>query len=181
QLQEDINSIFSTGFFSNVRADPSDTPLGVKVTFFVEPNPVLTSVDVRGRQVLDDETVDEIFSPQYGQILNLRDFQDSVLDLNDWYQENGYVLANVTTAPQIGDDGTVTLIVAEGEIESIEVRYIDADGETTDEDGEPIGGKTRPFIVTREFETQPGDIFRESEIQQDIGRAFGLGIFEDIR
>ncbi|MEO0886043.1 MAG: BamA/TamA family outer membrane protein, partial [Cyanobacteria bacterium J06648_10] len=26
-----------------------------------------------------------------------------------------------------------------------------------------------------------GDIFRESEIQQDIGRAFGLGIFEDIR
>ena len=91
---------------------------------------------MRGRQVLDDETVDEIFSPQYGQILNLRDFQDSVLDLNDWYQENGYVLANVTTAPQIGDDGTVTLIVAEGEIESIEVRYIDADGETTDEDGE---------------------------------------------
>ncbi|MEL7223966.1 MAG: BamA/TamA family outer membrane protein, partial [Cyanobacteria bacterium J06576_12] len=181
QLQEDINSIFSTGFFSNVRANPEDTPLGVKVVFGVEPNPVLTSVDVRGRQVLDDETVDEIFGPQYGEILNLRDFQDSVLDLNDWYQDNGYVLANVTTAPQIGDDGTVTLIVAEGEIESIEVRYITPDGETTDEDGNPIGGKTRDFIVTREFETEPGDVFRESEIQQDIGRAFGLGIFEDIR
>ncbi|MEM9949931.1 MAG: BamA/TamA family outer membrane protein, partial [Cyanobacteria bacterium P01_D01_bin.36] len=72
-------------------------------------------------------------------------------------------------------------IVAEGEIESIEVRYITPDGETTDEDGNPIGGKTRDFIVTREFETEPGDVFRESEIQQDIGRAFGLGIFEDIR
>ncbi|MEL6903561.1 MAG: POTRA domain-containing protein, partial [Cyanobacteria bacterium J06606_4] len=83
QLQEDINNVFSTGFFSNVRAEPEDTALGVKVTFFVEPNPVLTRVDVRGRQVLDDETVDEIFSPQYGDILNLRDFQNSVLDLND--------------------------------------------------------------------------------------------------
>ncbi|MGB7250825.1 MAG: BamA/TamA family outer membrane protein, partial [Phormidesmis sp.] len=181
QLQEDINSVFSTGFFSNVRATPEDTPLGVKVTFFVEPNPVLTQVDVRNRQVLPDETIDEIFGDQYGQILNLRDLQDGILDLNDWYQNNGYVLAQVTAAPQIGDDGTVTLIVAEGEIEAIEVRYINADGDSTDENGNPIGGKTRDFIVTREFETQPGDVFQESAVQQDIGRAFGLGIFEDIR
>ena len=181
QLQEDINSVFSTGFFSNVQATPEDTPLGVKVTFFVEPNPVLTNVEVRNRQVLPDETIDEIFGGQYGQILNLQNFQGAVLDLNDWYQENGYVLAQVTAAPQISDDGTVTLIVAEGEIESIEVRYITADGEATDEEGNPIGGKTRDFIVTREFETEPGDVFQQDAIQQDLGRAFGLGIFEDIR
>ena len=181
QLQEDINDVFSTGFFSNVRAEPEDTALGVKVTFFVEPNPVLTRVDVRNRQVLTDETIDEIFGEQYGEILNLRDFQNSVLDLNDWYQENGYVLAQVTAAPQLGDDGTVTLIAAEGIIEEIDVRFIDPDGQTVNEDGEPIKGKTRDFIVTREFETEPGEVFRESEIQQDIGRVFGLGIFEDIR
>ncbi|MEL6471452.1 MAG: BamA/TamA family outer membrane protein [Cyanobacteria bacterium J06623_4] len=181
QLQEDINNVFSTGFFSNVRAEPEDTALGVKVTFFVEPNPVLTRVDVRGRQVLDDETVDEIFSPQYGDILNLRDFQNSVLDLNDWYEDNGYVLAQVTAAPQISDDGTVTLIVAEGEIESIDVRYITPDGEATDEEGNPIGGKTRDFIVTREFETEPGDVFQDDAIREDILRAVNLGIFEDIR
>ncbi len=181
QLQTDINSIFSTGFFSNVRAEPEDTPLGVKVTYFVEPNPVLTNVDVRNRQVLTDETIDEIFGDQYNETLNLRNFQDAVLDLNDWYQENGYVLAQVTAAPQISEDGEVTLIVAEGEIESIEVRFIDPDGNTTDEDGDPIGGKTRDFIVTREFETEPGDVFREQDIQRDVGNAFGLGIFEDIR
>jgi outer membrane protein insertion porin family len=181
QLQEDINSIFSTGFFSNVRAEPQDTPLGVKVTFFVEPNPVLTRVDVRNREVLTDEVIDEIFGDQYGKILNLRDFQNSVLDLNDWYQENGYVLAQVSAAPQLGEDGTVTLIAAEGEIETIEVRYINAEGQTVDEEGNPIDGKTREYIVTREFELQPGDVFQESAIQEDIGRVFGLGIFEDIR
>ena len=181
QLQEDINSVFRTGFFSNVRANPEDTPLGVKITFFVEPNPVLTNVDVRNTQVLPEEVVTDIFSDQYGEILNLRDFQNSVLDLNDWYQENGYVLAQVTAAPQIGEDGTVTLIVAEGEIESIDVRYIDTEGETTNEEGEPIRGKTKPYIVTREFETEPGDVFQESAIQEDIARVFGLGIFDDIR
>jgi len=181
QLQEDINSIFSTGFFSNVRAEPEDTDLGVKVTFFVEPNPVLTRVDVRDTEVLPEEIVEDIFSDQYGQILNIRDFQNGILDLNDWYQENGYVLAQVTASPQISDDGTVTLIVAEGEIESIEVRYIDADGELTDEEGNPIDGRTKPYIVTREFETEPGDVFQESAIQRDIGQVFGLGLFEDIR
>ncbi|MEL6882085.1 MAG: POTRA domain-containing protein, partial [Cyanobacteria bacterium J06607_10] len=181
QLQQDINSVFGTGFFSNVSADPTDTPLGVKVTFAVEPNPVLTNVDVRGRQVLPDETVDEIFSGQYGQILNLRDFQDSVLDLTDWYEENGYLLAQVTAAPQISDDGVVTLIVAEGEIEAIEVRYITPDGDTTDEEGNPIGGRTRDFIITREFETQPGDVFQDAVFREDLARAFGLGILEDIR
>ena len=181
QLQKDINSVFSTGYFANVRAEPSDTPLGVKVTFFVEPNPVLTKVDVRNRQVLPDEVVDQIFSPQYGKILNLRDLQNGVLDLNDWYQKNGYVLAQVTASPQLTEDGVVTLIAAEGVIEEIQVRYINSDGQTVDDDGKPIKGKTRDFIVTREFETKPGDVFQESAIQQDIGRAFGLGIFDDIR
>ncbi|KPQ34178.1 MAG: outer membrane protein insertion porin family [Phormidesmis priestleyi Ana] len=182
QLQEDINDIFGTGFFSNVRAEPADTPLGVKVTFFVEPNPVLTSVDVRNRQVLPDEVIDEVFADQYGEILNLRDFQNSVLDLNEWYQENGYVLAQVAPAPQQqSDDGTITLIATEGVVESLEVRYINADGETMDEDGNPIRGKTRDFIITREFETQPGDVFQESVVRDDLGRAVGLGILEDIR
>jgi len=182
QLQEDINDIFGTGFFSNVRAEPADTPLGVKVTFFVEPNPVLTSVDVRNRQVLPDEVIDEVFADQYGEILNLRDFQNSVLDLNEWYQENGYVLAQVAPAPQQqSDDGTITLIATEGVVESLKVRYINADGETMDEDGNPIRGKTRDFIITREFETQPGDVFQESVVRDDLGRAVGLGILEDIR
>ncbi|MBE9076303.1 BamA/TamA family outer membrane protein [Romeria aff. gracilis LEGE 07310] len=181
QLQADINNIFGTGFFSNVEALPEDTPLGVRVTFLVDPNPVLTEVDVRETQVLPQEVVDEIFAPQYGEVLNLIDLQDGIVDLNQWYQDNGYVLAQVTAAPQISDSGVVTLIVAEGVIESFEVRYITPDGDTVDEDGEPVDGRTRPFIVTREFETQPGDVFQQQQIQEDLRRAFNLGIFDDIR
>ena len=185
QLQEDINNVFATGFFANVRAQPDDTDLGVRVTFFVQPNPILTGVSVRTdgvtESVLPDEIVDEIFSDQYGRILNLIDFQDGILELNDWYREQGYVLAQVTAAPQVSDDGIATLIVAEGVIESIEVRYIDEDGNSVDEDGEPIDGRTRPFIVTREFETQPGEVFQQDRIQQDLQRVFGLGIFDDVR
>ena len=182
QLQEDINAIFSTGFFSNVQAVPQDTPLGVRVTFLVQPNPVLRSVQVEGNQVLPPEVVDEAFADQYGEILNLRDLQQGIQTVNEWYQENGYVLAQVTDAPQISEDGTVTLVVAEGVIEDINVRFIDADtGQPVDEEGEPVDGRTRPFIITREFETQPGDVFNQRQIEQDLQRVFGLGIFEDVR
>ena len=180
QLQQDINSIFATGFFANVRAIPSDTPLGVRVTFLVEPNPVLTRVEVDGGEVLPDEVVDEIFSPQYGEIINLLQFQDGILELNDWYQQNGFVLAQVIAAPEIQDDGVVTLQVAEGVIENIEIQFLTEDGFTEDEEGNPIRGRTREFIITREFETQPGDVFQQSQIQSDLQRVFGLGIFDDV-
>ncbi|MGP1382108.1 MAG: BamA/TamA family outer membrane protein [Thainema sp.] len=181
RLQEDINAIFSTGFFSNVQAIPEDTPLGVRVTFAVQPNPVLTQVQFENAQVLPEEVVQEAFSDQYGQILNLRDLQRGIQTVNEWYQENGYVLAQVTDAPEIADDGTVTFVVAEGVIEDIRVRFIDEDGNDTDEDGEPIDGRTRDFIITREFRSESGDVFNQAQIQQDLQNVFGLGIFDDVR
>ena len=66
-------------------------------------------------------------------------------------------------------------------IENIEVRFITQEGETTDEEGNPIDGVTRDFIITREFQSQPGDVFNQPEIERDLQQVFGLGIFEDVR
>ena len=46
RLQEDINAIFKTGWFSSVKAEPENTPKGVRVTFIVQPNPVLRQVNI---------------------------------------------------------------------------------------------------------------------------------------
>jgi len=191
QLQEDINAVFATGYFSNVRAIPEDTPLGVKITFEVQPNPELRAVRLqdsavekvtyKNQEVPIQQAVDEIFGSQYGNILNLNDFQESVKQLNKLYQDNGYVLAQIVGAPQISPDGTATLEVAEGVIEGIQIRFLDRDGNATDDQGKPIKGKTREFIITREFDSKPGDVFNQRRIQADLQRAFGLGIFEDLQ
>lgn len=180
QLQQDINSIFATGYFADVDAQPTDTDLGVRVTFLVQPNPVLTDVRLQGNEVLPQTIVDDIFDEQKGEIINLIDFQEGILELNQWYQDQGYVLAQVVAAPQVSPDGVVTLEVAEGVIESIEVRYINDIGQSVDDEGNPVRGRTRPFIITREFETEPGEVFNQARIEQDFQRVFGLGIFEDV-
>ncbi len=187
QLQEDVNAVFATGFFSSVNVQPEDTPLGVRVTFIVEPNPVLRNVTIQnlpegvGAPVIPAQVVDNIFSEQYGQILNLRDLQDGIKEVNQWYKDNGYDLAQVIDAQQVTEDGRVTLVVAEGVIEDIQVRYLNKEGEVTNEDGQPVRGRTRDFIITREVELEPGDVFNRDIAQRDLRRVFGLGIFDDVR
>jgi outer membrane protein insertion porin family len=174
QLQVDINAIFATGYFSAVRAEPTDTPLGVRVTFIVQPNPILKSVQPAGNKVLTQAQVDEIFQPQYGKILNLRDLQEGIKAINKFYQDKGYVLGQVAGSPQIDPDGTVTLQVAEGVIENIDVRY-------KNKAGEVAKGRTRKYIVLRELRTKPGDVLNKDMLQKDLRRIFELGLFEDVQ
>ena len=203
QLQKDINAIFATGYFSNVRAVPEDTPLGVRVTFEVALNPVLQEVKVEGNSVLPTDIVTQTFQPQYGKVLNLNELQEGIKVINKWYQDNGYVLGQVLDSPAVSPEGIVTLQVAEGEVEALKVRYLNKEGNeclrndqgrfvlvdaeskepVLDSKGNPSGcrNRTREFIVTREFETKPGDIFNRRKVEQDIQRVFGLGIFEDVR
>jgi outer membrane protein insertion porin family len=180
QLQEDVNAVYATGFFQNVEVSPGDTPLGVRITFVVEANPVLNEVKVETipqgseSKVLPPNKVQEIFGKNYGQILNLRELQQGVIQINEWYSKNGYELAQVVGSPKVSPEGNVTLVIAEGVIEDIKVRYFD-------ENDEPTKAKTREFIVTREVELQPGDVFKRDTAQKDLQRVFGLGIFEDAR
>lgn len=182
QLQADLNAIFATGYFADVDFRPEDTPLGVRVTFLVQPNPILSGVSAPDTQVLPPEEIDAAFSAQYGRTLNFNDLQNGVQRINSWYQDNGYVLAQVVDATQISADGRVNLVIAEGIVDSIDVRFLDADGNPTNpETEEPVRGRTKPYIVTREFSLQPGDVFRRGQAEADLQRVFGLGIFEDVR
>ncbi|MEM6839345.1 MAG: BamA/TamA family outer membrane protein [Cyanobacteria bacterium P01_C01_bin.120] len=210
QLQADINSVFATGFFAEVRALPTDTPLGVRIVFAVNPYPVLTQVQLAGSVLTDfeveeneveegrdalrvgtcdvalatnitlDEVVDCIFAGQYGETANLRDLQNGILQLNNFYQNQGYVLAQVIDAPRIEDDGVAVLEVAEGEIGNINIQFMTEDGLIEDDEGNPIDGRTRDFIILREFETQPGDVFEQGQIRSDLGEVFALGIFSEV-
>ncbi|NCQ40546.1 MAG: BamA/TamA family outer membrane protein, partial [Cyanobacteria bacterium] len=182
RLQEDINAIYATGYFSNVKVTPEDTQLGVKITFAVVPNPILQQVEIQTlpeksttkKSPLPPEVLKKAFEEQYGKILNLRDLQEGITEINKWYTDNGYDLAQVVGAPQISPDGVVTLIIAEGQLQNIQVRYFNSEQEE-------VKGKTREFIVTREIQLKPGDIFNRRTAQEDLQRVFGLGLFEDVK
>ncbi len=181
RLQEDVKAIYATGYFRNVNVTPEDTQYGVRITYQVEANPLLKQVKIQTipektetSYLIPQEVIDKAFADQYNEILNLRNLREGITELNKWYTDNGYDLAQVIGAPKISDDGVVSLVIAEGQLADIQVKYFN-------EEQEEVDGRTREFIVTREMRLKPGDIFNRGTAQQDLQRVFGLGIFEDVR
>jgi len=46
ELKRDLDAIYATGWFSDVRIEPVDGPLGVQIVVQVQPNPLLTKVEL---------------------------------------------------------------------------------------------------------------------------------------
>jgi len=180
QLQRDREAIFATGYFTGLPdVDPQDTSIGVKVTFVVLPNPVLKAVVVEGGTVLEAGVIDRIFSTQYNKVTNLSTLQAGIKELEKYYQDRGFVLANIVDVKS-SQDGNVTLTVAEGVVEDIKVGYLNEENKTQNADGTPVKGTTRDFIITRELSIKQGDVFSRSVVQADLQKVFGLGIFDDV-
>jgi outer membrane protein insertion porin family len=186
QLEQNLNAIRGLGAFSAVEIVPEDTANGVKLSFLVTPYGVLSQVQVRTlpattSTVLKPADLDSIFQPQYGKTLNAVELQAAIKQLNQLYKKQGYDLAQVVDVEELTPDGKLTLVIAEGLLEDVQVRFLTKDGSPTDEKKQPITGNTRPFIITREAELKPGKIFNRATIEKDLRRIYGLGLFDDVR
>ncbi len=95
-IQKDINGIFSTGYFSGVKAERIDTQHGIRVIFVVQQNPLLRRIQIQARTKTEDTLIppDAIiqgaFKNQYGKVINFNDLKKGIQALNQWYSENGF-------------------------------------------------------------------------------------------
>jgi outer membrane protein insertion porin family len=186
ELQQNLNAIRAIGAFSAVEIIPEDTPKGVKISFVVTPYGILSQVKVRttptgSTTVLTPESIASIFEPRYGKQLNVVELKAAIKQLNDLYQKQGYTLAKIVDVEDLNTDGTMTLVVSEGLLEDVQVRFLSKDGSAVDDKKQPISGITRPFIITREAELKPGKVFNRNTAEKDLRRIYGLGLFDDVR
>ncbi len=185
QLQQDVNAIQALGAFQEVRTQPQQNSQGVKLTYLVTPfgnvNKVVIKTLPEGTStVLTQADTDKIFGNVYGQSLNAATLQEDIKALNEFYKDQGYALAQVVKVENIGADGVLNIVVAEGIIEDLQVRFLNKERKPVDDKGQPIKGATREFIITREIASRPGQVFNNKKIQQDLRRIFALGLFEDL-
>ncbi len=180
-LNQDLNSIYSSGWFSGVKINSQDGPLGVRLIVKVVPNPILRKVELNTTSsVISNKYIDDIFSNIYGTTLNLRGFQDKVEIIKKRYENEGYSLIRISGPDRITADGIVTLNVAEGVISDVEYLFPGSDGESFI-DGKPRKGKTKNWVIKRQLKTQPGSIFNRKILEADIKRLYGTSLFDDIK
>ena len=184
ELQNDLSAIYASGWFSDVRIQPVDGPLGVQLVVTVVPNPVLTEVELEGigpKTKMPPTLIPDIFAADYGKTLNLNTLQARICDLQKWYADQGYSLARGSGPTRVSPTGVVQLQVREGTVAGVEVQFLNKEGEATNDKGQPIRGKTKPWVVTREVSIKPGDTFNRRQLEDDIKRLYGTGLFGDVK
>jgi outer membrane protein insertion porin family len=183
ELETDLAAIYASGWFSDVRIQPVDGPLGVRLIVTVVANPVLQGVNLEPAEQLrlPEQVVSETFAADYGKTLNLNTLQTRMQELQKWYTDQGYSLARVSGPSRVSPEGVVDLLVREGTVQGVEVQFIDKDGESTNDKGEAIRGKTQPWVITREVSLKSGDVFNRRQLEEDIKRIYGTGLFSDVK
>ncbi|MCP9891267.1 BamA/TamA family outer membrane protein [Cyanobium sp. Aljojuca 7D2] len=182
ELQTDLSAIYASGWFSDVRIQPVDGPLGVRLVVVVVANPVLEEVKLDSSDLkLPEQVVKDTFAADYDKTLNLNTLQTRMQELQRWYADQGYSLARITGPSRVSPEGVVELLVRQGTVEGVEVQFLNKEGSATNDKGEPIRGKTKPWVVTREVSLRPGQVFNRRELEEDIKRIYGTGLFSDVK
>lgn len=178
QLQADVAAILETGFFSSAMVSAVNNPVGVTVIYQVQPT-ILQSLQLTNAQALTPAIVNQIFANQIGQPLSPSGLNQAVRQINQWYTRNGYTLARVLTL-QPNQDGSLSIDVAEGLISDIQVRFVNKDGKTVEENGQPVRYRSQIGFIRDNIKLQPGQIFQSTQAQQDIQRLYGLGTVDNV-
>ena len=180
-LKRDLNAIYSSGWFSEVKIRSQNGPYGVILIVNVVPNPILKKVELKPiNSVISKKYVDEIFRNYYGKTLNLNQFQNKIDLIKKRYEEKGYSLARIKSPERISENGIVILDVSEGIVSDVQLRFPGSDGESF-VDGKPRKGKTKDWVIKRELKTQPGSIFNRKILESDIGRLYSTSLFNDVK
>ncbi|MEB3185418.1 MAG: BamA/TamA family outer membrane protein [Cyanobacteriota bacterium] len=182
ELQTDLAAIYASGWFSDVRIQPVDGPLGVRLVVTVVANPVLNTVTLDPADAkIPAQVVKDTFAADYGRTLNFNTLQTRMQELQKWYADQGYSLARVTGPQRVSPEGSVELLVRQGIVDGVEVQFLNKEGEATNDKGQPIKGKTRPWVITREVSMKSGQVFNRKELEEDIKRLYGTGLFSDVK
>jgi len=180
-LNQELNAIYASGWFSGVKIKSQDGPLGVRLIVNVVPNPILKKVELKPiNSIVSNEYVDDIFKNYYGTTLNLKEFQNKVEIIKERYEKAGYSLARINSPDRISENGVVILKVSEGIISDVKIRFPNSDGDFII-DGKSRKGKTKDWVIKRELKTQPGTIFNRKILEADIGRLYATSLFDDVK
>lgn len=171
EVQEDVNRVFSTGYFSSCHPVAEDTRDGVRLMIEVKENPKLTGVVATGADMLPQSLIEDAFQDQYGKTLNFENFGRALGQLNKWYEDKG-IFGQVTDADMKGN--VAELRMKEARISRVSLKFLNP------ETGEQCIGKTNPEVIMKNITIKPGQVYNVRQAKSDIDVVHAMGLFDDV-
>ncbi|MBM7556993.1 BamA/OMP85 family outer membrane protein [Halanaerobacter jeridensis] len=164
QLQKDLQSIFDLGYFFDVQVLFEEYKSGIKLIFEVIENPEITEIKVMGNDHLAKSKIKELLGVKLPKVLNVSQLNEGMKAVNEYYREQGYILASITDVT-IKNKNQLHLTINEGYINQIKIEGNE---------------KTKKYVITREMTTQPGQVLNVEQLREDITNIYRLGYFKSI-
>ena len=164
KVRQDIRLIYEMGVFSDVAAEFTLIPEGVKVVYAVKENPVLKGFSVQGNSKVPKDKVLSFMTVKVGSVLNTKTVADNLRAVEEYYKGLGYILVK-TGDVNMTPEGILAIRINEGIVEDIVVKG---------------NIKSKPYVVTREMKLTKGQPFNSKDARRSMQRLFNLGFFEDV-
>ncbi|MGL5513625.1 MAG: BamA/OMP85 family outer membrane protein, partial [Sporomusa sp.] len=97
-------------------------------------------------------------------ILNSRTLNSNVRAIEQYYHDQGYILAKVSDV-SMSPAGVLTLTINEGQLEGIVIKGNE---------------KTKTNVITREMKVKTGEAFNAKDARRSMQKVYNLGYFEDV-
>lgn len=165
-VQRDLKSVYELGFFTEkMKAIPVENADGtVTLKILLEENIPVTDVTIDGNTVISSEELMPLVTPLIGKPQNIEEVNAAIEKINECYASKGYILARVDTIYD-DPDGTINIGLKEGKINKILISG---------------NQKTKDYVITRNILTEPGMVYNENQIKEDLVRLYSTQAFKDV-
>ncbi len=165
-VQTDLKAIYQLGYFSeNMKAIPVNNPDGtVTLKIILEENLPVKDFTIEGNTVVSTEEILNCLLPMKGKPQNIAQINEAIYDIQEVYSSKGYILARVESVTD-DPDGTVNIAIKEGTINKIMIQGNE---------------KTKDYVIERNVLTEPGMIYNENLIKEDLVRLYASQAFKDV-
>lgn len=165
-VQRDLKAIYGMGYFTeNMRAIPvnnSDGTITLKIV--VTENTPVTDFTIEGNTVISTDEILSYLLPMKGKPQNIGDLNEAIAKIQDCYSAKGYILARIESVSD-DPDGTVNINIKEGKINRILISGNE---------------KTKDYVIERNVLTEPGQVYNENLLKEDLIRLYATQAFKDV-
>ena len=165
QVALDRKAVVNLGWFWRVSVDRESVENGVRLVFHVVENPVIREIQFQGNKELTRDDLLAVMETKPGQVYSAPLLVRDADAIQDVYGSKGYILAMVLE-PSMSEEGVLTLVIAEGEIEEIKIT-----GNT----------HTKTYAIRRYIRTKAGEAYNDRKVTRDVAKLTSLGWFETVR
>jgi outer membrane protein insertion porin family len=168
-VQKDIKTLYSLGYFDDVRVELEPFEEGIKLIFILREKPTITSIEFHGNKEFDADKLKEQITITTGAIANQPLILDNVKKIISFYHSEGYWHVNVLPVIRSITDDSVALTFQIEEGLEVKIKKVEIEGNASISSGDIKGVmKTRKWWIFS-FITSSG-VYKEDEMKNDVER-----------